>query len=77
MPDEIHSPGPFGNIERKLPVIGQAVEGAIEKLAGSGNPVVFFLFVLDPTTGRHTWTSNGERESFRAALQEFLTKSAH
>lgn len=70
------TPGPFGNVERKLPVIGRAVEGALDKLAPE-HPCVFALFVIDPETGAICWTSNGERESFRAALAEFLSRQSH
>lgn len=77
MADEVFSDGPFGAVERKLPIIGQAVAGAIEKLTSVNNPYVFALFVIDPTTGLIVWTSNGECESFRAALQEFLARHAH
>ena len=71
------STGPMGEVERKLPVIGQAVENAIEKLTERANPFVFFLLIVDTSTGKLAYTSNGETESMRAALAEFLAHHSH
>lgn len=75
---EAIDPGPLGEVEKKLPIIGKAIAGAIQKLSPEDpNRFVFALFVIDTDSGVICWTSDGEREGFRAALQEFLTKQAH
>jgi len=69
---------PFGRIQGKLPVIGDAIKGAINVLSGDPqNPYVYFLLVLDPTTGQLCWSSDGEKEAMRAALSEFLSQHSH
>lgn len=71
-------PGPLGAVQKGLPIIGKAVAGALQRLAPvDPNRFVFALFVIDTDSGMMLWTSDGERESFRAALQEFLSKAAH
>lgn len=77
MADETFSAGPFGNVERKVPLLGRVVAGAIDAMTTQQNPYVYFLLVLDPDSGAYTWASNGEKEGMRAALQDFLTKHAH
>jgi hypothetical protein len=74
---DVFSPGPMGLLEKKLPMIGQAVAGAIATLVGGDNPMVFFLLVIDGTTGKLAFTSDGEPEAMRAALAEFLSHHAH
>lgn len=67
----------FGDVQKKLPLLGQAMAGAIEQIAGNPNAIVFCLFVIDTETQSMAYATNAERESLMAALTDWIHRQGH
>ena len=69
---------PFGRIQKKLPIAGQAI---VEFLARTGDVppgrFKFALFVFDTETGNMGHTSDVERGHLHAMLAEHLSHQAN
>lgn len=66
------------DVERKLPILGRAVAGALEKLSPADpQRFTFCLFVFDPETQTILHSANHEAQSLYASLSQFLAQHSH
>lgn len=68
----------FGELLKRLPVIGQAVAEAIQKVTQTeAGRYGFAVFVFDPETKNLGFTTNVERSALHAMLAEHLRNQAN
>ncbi len=74
MPDAL-DPGPLGNVEKRLPILGRAMAEALARLSPQDpQRFTFCLFVFDPESRTILHTSNHEEAGLYASLSQFLQK---